>query len=140
MNQKFTQSEQDTISMDFDRWSHQQRQLKLDASHDRWRQEKEAVLSRWQSENDATRREYLAGLEAAKAEKQSQHDREIDAELEPAKQTLMRGWLANNPDQTPADFEKKAWQHLRANLIEQRKADAFDAELRAAKASGRYSL
>jgi len=53
---------------------------------------------------------------------------------------LMREWLANNPTFTATDFEKKAWQHLRANLIEQRNADAMNAEIQNQTASGRYSL
>jgi hypothetical protein len=108
--------------------------------HDLWKRERDAVLARWQANNDETRAKYLAGLAAEKAQKQREYDAEIDAELEPTKQTLMRGWLANNPTQTPNDFEKKAWIHLRQNLIEQRNNQSLEAELQSQRASGRYSF
>jgi len=61
-NKKLTQSEQDAITLDFDKWSFQQRQLKLDNSHSLWLQEKERTLARWQAENNQTRQNYLARL------------------------------------------------------------------------------
>jgi hypothetical protein len=134
------QSEQDSITLDYSKWSFQQRQAKLSTDHDLWKQERDAVLARWQTNNDETRRKYLAGLENEKAQKQAERDKQIDTGLEPTKQTLMREWLANNPNETAADFEKKAWQHLRANIIEQRNSEAFQAELQSQRASVRYSL
>jgi hypothetical protein len=134
------QSEQDQITLDYSKWSFQQRQAKLSTDHDLWKQQRDAVLARWQTNNDATRAKYLAGLAAEKAAKQSERDAQVDAGLEPTKQTLMREWLANNPNETAADFEKKAWQHLRANIIEQRNSEAFEAELQSQRATGRYSL
>jgi hypothetical protein len=134
------QVEQDNTTLNFDKWSFERRQAKLPADHSIWLQERDAVLARWQNRNDETQRKYLAGLEAEKAAKQAERDKQVDIELEPTKQTLMRGWLANNPNETAADFEKKAWIHLRENLIEQRKVDALSAEIIAARATGRYSL
>ncbi len=134
------QSEQDNVTLDYSKWSFQQRQAKLPTDHDLWKQQRDAVLARWQSNNDETRRKYLAGLENEKAAKQAEADARIDAGLEPQKQFLKREWLANNPNETAADFEKKAWQHLRLNLIEQRNNEAFQAELQSQRASGRYSL
>ncbi len=132
------QSEQDNVTLDYSKWSFQQRQAKLSTDHDLWKQERDAVLARWQTNNDETRRKYLAGLENEKAAKQAERDKQVDTELEPKKQTLMREWLANNPNETAADFEKKAWQHLRLNLIEQRNNEAFELERQ--RASVRYSL
>jgi hypothetical protein len=132
------QSEQDNITFDYDKWSFQRRQAKLPADHDLWKHERDAVLARWQANNDETRRKYLTGLEAEKAAKQAERDKQVDTGLEPKKQTLMREWLANNPNETAADFEKKAWQHLRLNLIEQRNNEAFELERQ--RASVRYSL
>ncbi len=132
------QTEQDQITLDYSKWSFQQRQAKLSTDHDLWKSERDAVLARWQANNDQTRAEYLTKLAAEKAAKQSERDAQIDLELEPTKQTLMRGWLANNPNETAADFEKKAWQHLRTNLIEQRNNEAFELERQ--RASVRYSL
>ncbi len=132
------ESEQDQITLDYSKWSFQQRQAKLSTDHDLWKQQRDAVLARWQSNNDETRRKYLAGLAAEKTAKQAERDKQIDTELEPTKQTLMREWLANNPNETAADFEKKAWQHLRTNLVEQRNNEAFELERQ--RASVRYSL
>jgi hypothetical protein len=132
------QSEADSVTLNFDRWSLERRQLKLSTDHDLWKRERDAVLARWQANNDETRRKYLAGLENEKAAKQAERDKQIDTELEPTKQTLMREWLANNPNETAADFEKKAWQHLRTNLVEQRNSEAFELERQ--RASVRYSL
>ncbi len=134
------QTEQDAITLDFSKWSQQRTRAGLSNSHGLWEEQRDDVLARQQSANAETRRKYLDGLEAAKAEKQSQRDAEVDAELEPAKQTLMRGWLANNPDQTTGDFEKKAWQHLRTNLIEQQKTAVMEATAQQLRASGRYNL
>ncbi len=132
------QTEQDQITLDYSKWSFQQRQAKLSTDHDLWKQERDSVLARWQTNNDETRRKYLAGLENEKAAKQAERDTQVDAELEPTKQTLMREWLANNPNETAADFEKKAWQHLRTNLIKQRNNEAFELERQ--RVSVRYSL
>jgi vancomycin resistance protein YoaR len=134
------QTEQDQITLDFSKWSQQRTRAKLSNDHTLWIEQRDDVIARQQAENAELRRKYLNGLAAAKAAKQAEHDAEVDAELEPAKQTLMRGWLANNPDQTEGDFEKKAWQHLRTNLIEQRKTAAMEATEQQLRASGRYNL
>jgi len=97
-------------------------------------------LARHQSDNSESRRRYEASLESAKAAKQCEHDAELDQELEPQKQTLMREWLANSPGKTEADFNKIAWPRLRTNLLEQKKNESFNAEINAGALSGRYSL
>jgi hypothetical protein len=134
------QSEQDNATFDYDKWSFARRQAKLSTDHDLWKQERDAVLARWQTNNDETRRKYLAGLENEKTAKQAEADARIDARLEPQKQFLKREWLANNPNETAADFEKKAWVHLRENLLEQRRNETFEAELQSQRSTGRYNL
>ena len=52
----------------------------------------------------------------------------------------MREWLANHPGETVQDFEKKAWHHLRENLVAERSRKAMETELEAAWATGRFSL
>ncbi|MEJ7863195.1 MAG: hypothetical protein WKF90_16320 [Pyrinomonadaceae bacterium] len=110
------QTEQDQITLDFSAWSQQRTRSGLSNGHAIWQEQRDDVLARQQSENAELRRKYLAGLEAAKAEKRREHEREIDAELEPTKLRLKREWLANNPTFTAEDFEKKAWILLRQNL------------------------
>ncbi len=134
------QATQDTVSLDFSAWSAQQRRAGLPFDHNSWQIERDRTLDRQRAENADAGRKYRATLEAAKADKKREYDAEIDRELEPKKQQLMREWLANNPTQTPADFEKKAWIHLRENLIEQRSADNSAATRRQLQATGRYSI
>jgi hypothetical protein len=138
IKQQIAQAQQDSITLDYSKWSAQRIQAKLPNDHDLWQRQRDAVLRRQQSDNAEAGRKYRAKLEAAKAEKRREYDAEIDRELEPQKQRLMREWLANNPNFTATDFEKKAWHLLKENLIEQRNAEAFEAEKQ--RAAGRYSL
>ena len=98
------------------------------------------MLARQQSENAATRQKYLNGLEAQKAEKQSEHNAEIDNALAAKKQQLMRQWLADNPDKNATDFDKLAWTYLRQNLVEQGETDNREAMRNSLLKSGRYAL
>ncbi len=134
------QTERDAITLDYSKWSQQRTRAKLSNDHTLWQEQRDHVLARQQSENAEARRKYLSGLEATKAEKQREFGAQVDAELEPQKQTAMREWLANHPDQTAADFEKKAWHLLRENLIEQRNTEVLESTKRQMQASGRYSL
>ncbi len=134
------QTEQDQITLDYSKWSQQRIGAKLSNDHNLWKEQRDDVLARQQAHNAETRRKYLDGLEAAKAEKQSQQDAEVDAELEPAKQRLKRDWLANNPAFTESDFEKKAWILLRQNLVEERNTAVMEATTQQLRASGRYNL
>jgi hypothetical protein len=140
IKQQIAQVEQDEITLNYSKWSEQRRRAELPTDHNLWQQQRDAVLRRQQSDNAEAGRRHRATLEAAKADKQREHDAEIDRELEPQKQRLMREWLANNPSLTATDFEKKAWQHLRTNLIERRSADSINAEIERHTATGRYSL
>ena len=134
------QVEQDIITLDYTKWSFQQRQANRADDHGLWQRERDRVLDRQRNENVEARRKYNAQLEAAKTEKRRETDAETDRQLEPQKQILMREWIANHPGKTKDDFDKTAWLHLRQNLIEQSRADALDAHIKAETASGRYSL
>jgi preprotein translocase subunit SecD len=139
IKQQIAQSEQDIITLDFTKWSFQQRQANRPTDHELWQQERDRTLAKQQSENSQLRRKYLAGLDEEKAERQRERDAEIDLELAPTKKRLQNEWLANNPTQTAADFEKKAWHLLKENLIEQRNADSLSAEIQRQKASGLFN-
>lgn len=121
------QTQQDAITLDYSAWSQQRTRAGLSNNHGLWEEQRDDVLARQQSENAELRRKYLAGLEAAKAEKQAEHGREIDQSLEAKKQRLMRQWMADNPDKTAADFDKLAWTYLRQNLVEQGELDNQEA-------------
>jgi hypothetical protein len=134
------QSEQDQITLDYSKWSQQRVSAKLSNDHNLWKEQRDDVLARWQVNNAETRRKYLDGLEAAKAEKQSQRDAEVDQSLMPEKQRLMREWLVNNTDKNEADFDKLAWTYLKQNLIEQGEMDNREAMRNSLLRSGRYAL
>jgi hypothetical protein len=137
---QINQATQDAITLDYGKWSFQQRQAKLPTDHDLWKQVRDRTIARQQSDNAEAGRKYQAKLEAAKAEKQRERDAAIDLELAPEKRRLQNEWLANNPTQTAADFESKAWHLLKENLIEQKSADIMNAEIQSQAATGRYSL
>ena len=110
------------------------------AEHAEHLRQQEITAQNSRDENATLRANYLAGLEAAKAEKQAERDAEIDRELQPKKQRLMRDWLANNPDKNEADFNKIAWTYLRQNLIEQGEMDNREAMRNSLLKTGRYAL
>ncbi len=93
-----------------------------------------------QRENAKVRAEYLAGLEAKKAEKRAAADAEVDAAIAPERLRLEREWIANHPSKSGADFERHAWPQLRPNIVEARETAQREALRRQMLASGRYSL
>jgi hypothetical protein len=139
IQESMAQIEADNINLDYSKWSFERRRAGLPFTHELWQNARDQTLARMKAENAFLRGKYLAGLEAARAEKQRENDAEIDRELEPQKQRLMREWLVNHPNETADSFGKKAWIHLRQNLIEERNADAFHAEVERQKASGLFN-
>lgn len=140
IKQSIAQGEQDAITLDYSKWSFQQRQMKRSDDHGLWQQERDRVLSRQQSDNAAARQRYLDKLESDRKAKQAETDDRIELSLAPEKRRLQNEWLANNPGQTAADFETKAWHLLKENLIEQRTSELMKAELQRQAETGRYSL
>jgi hypothetical protein len=139
IKQQFARSEQDNITLDYSKWSAQRIQAKLPNDHNLWQIERDRTLARQQSDNAEARRKYLAKLDDEKKARQAETDAQTEAELQPEKRRLQNEWLANNPTQTAADFEKKAWHLLKENLIEQRNADSLNAEIQRQKASGLFN-
>ncbi len=140
IQQQYNQTMQDETTLDYSKWSNRQRQLKLSDDHDLWEQERDRVLSRQRIDNLTAKSRHLASLEAKRANERAAAAADIDRQLEPQKQTLMRDWLANHPGKTAADFEKNAWTLLRQNLVEQRENEIMQATIESQKATGRYSL
>jgi hypothetical protein len=140
IKQQMAQIQQDDTNLDYGKWSFEQRRANLPNDHSLWQQVRDRTLARQQSDNAETRRKYLAKLDDEKKARQAETDAQTDLELAPEKRRLQNEWLANNPTQTAADFEKKAWHLLKENLIEQRNADSLSAEIQRQKASGGYSL
>jgi hypothetical protein len=140
LKQSIAMAQQDATTLDYSKWCEQRRQAKLSTDHREWQKERDHTLARQQSDNAGTKRRYLDKLDDDRKAKKAETDAELDRQLEPQKQTLMREWLANHPDKTTDDFNKSAWIHLRENLVEQRKAAAVNAEMLAQQATGRYTL
>ncbi len=138
IKQQIAQSEQDIITLDYSKWSFQQRQANRPTDHDLWKQERDRTIARQQSDNEAARQRHLAKLADDRKAKQDEADAQIELSLAPEKKRLQNQWLVDNPTQTVADFEKKAWHLLKENLIEQRNADSLSAEIQRQKASGLY--
>jgi predicted RecB family nuclease len=110
------------------------------ADHKQWQLDQQREQTRRELDNAETRRKYLAGLEAEKAEKAKLADIALDIELEPQKQMALRQWLADHPGKTSTDFDKSAWPYLRENLIAERAESERQATIAEARESGRYAL
>jgi septum formation inhibitor MinC len=140
IKQSMAQIEQDNINLDYSKWSFEQRRANLPNDHNLWQQVRDRTLARQKSDNAEAGRKYRATLEAAKAEKQRERDAEIDLELSPTKKRLQNEWLAAHPNETVADFEKKAWHLLKENLIERRTSRILENDIHQMRQTGRYSL
>lgn len=110
------------------------------ADHEQWQLDQQREQTRRELDNAETRRKYLTGLEAEKAEKAKLADIALDIELEPRKQILLREWLAGHPGKTSGDFDSLAWPHLRENLIAEIAESKRRATIAEARESGRYAL
>ena len=63
-------AEQDIITLDYTKWSFQQRRLKRSDDHNLWQQERDCVIDRQRSDNAKARAGYLQDLEDKKRAKQ----------------------------------------------------------------------
>ncbi len=137
---QINQAEQDAITLDYTKWSKQKREAKLPDAHSLWQIERDETLARQRSSNAETRARYNIKLEAERAAKKADADAQTEIQLQPEKRRLQNEWLANNPTQTAADFEQKAWHLLKENLIEQHNAASLEAEKQRQMETGRYLL
>jgi hypothetical protein len=138
INKKHAEQLEFNTVTDYTKWSFERRQRGLSTDHDLWKKERDyAQLERHMSNNEAQRK-HLAGLQEKRDAEERAIERAIDAEIEPQKQRLKRDWLANNPTFSESDFESKAWIHLRQNLLEDREANAANAEIKRQLSTGRY--
>ena len=138
LQSEINQAQQDAITLDFSKWSFQQRRAGKPFDHQSWQTARDAVLSRQRWDNATARNQRLSQEQAAKDAKAREHETQIDAELLPKKLRLKRQWLADNPTFSEADFESKAWIHLRANLVEERTDAGREAELKRQLSTFRY--
>jgi hypothetical protein len=124
--------------LDYTAWSAARREAGKPHDHATWQSARDAAIFEQKFDNARARSQYLAGLQEKRDAEARQHEREIDAELLPTKLRLKRDWLANNPTFTEADFESKAWIHLRANLVEEREDLSQAAEIKRQLSRLRY--
>ncbi len=138
LQEEINRAKQDALTLDYTKWSFAQRRAGKPFDHSSWQVARDAVLFQQKWDNATARNQRLSQEQAARDARARELDRELDRELEPQKLRLKRDWLANNPTFTEADFESKAWTHLRANLVEEREANAANAEIERQLSSGRY--
>ncbi len=107
-----------------------------DFSRRRVEHEADAALeqARAERENAAAKDAWAAKLEAQREEQRQRDTAQLEARLAPIKTRLQRQWLADHIDQTPDDFNRHAWPRLRANAVEELKAQDTEAQERAFKA------
>jgi flagellar biosynthesis GTPase FlhF len=114
------------------------------AEEQREREEREAAERQAAAdrarENEELREERKAKIAADKKEHQKKVDAEWELALASDKQRLMREWLANNVGKNAADFELRAWPHLRLNLIEDRQRQADEQHAALLRATGNYRM
>ena len=104
------------------------------------KEEERRRLEARRAENRRAREAHRASLEAKQAAERQRHQAELDAELEPVKQRTKREWLASHPYATETDFETKAWPHLKANLLEDRREQLITKTQEQLRQTGMYSL
>jgi hypothetical protein len=105
---------------------------------EREREEKAAQDERDRS-NAATRKAYLDGLEAKRADERRRAEARVDAQLADEKTRTGREWLANHPDKTPADFEATWTRFLRPNAVQELERLKGEATRASLLSTGKYS-
>ncbi len=138
INKKHEQQLKINTVLDYTKWSFERRRDGKPHDHATWQKARDYALLEQHTRNIEANRKFLAGLQEKKDAEARQHEREIDVELLPQKQRLMRQWLSDHPDLAESDFESKAWIHLRQNLVEERTDAAREAEIKRQLATGRY--
>ena len=125
-------------------WQTQQAISRANAQLRAEREEREAQEAREREArkavNDRLRAEYLAGLEAEKAERRRRDEEGLDRELDSVKQQERRRWLADHPDKTPADFEGIWRNYLRPYHVERRREELIARTQEQLRQTGMYSL
>lgn len=76
----------------------------------------------------------------AKAEARAKMEAKINASLAAEKETAKRAWLANHPDHTAEDFERRAWPQLKGNIMEARDKADTERAINNLRATDRYRL
>ncbi len=90
--------------------------------------------------NEEARTRRMADMEAAREAKRKEADALVEKSLAPDKARVMREWLAQDAARTEAQFNSHAWPQLRLNILEEKRAVAFEQQKEKMRASGRYTL
>jgi hypothetical protein len=123
---------------DFYKWQDIRRTAGLSMDHASWEKARDLALWRQKAHAEAGKRNRTAELEAERLAEKAKFDASVESELAADKKRLQNEWLVNNPTQTPADFDKKAWHLLKENLIAARADVQMQIEMRSARASMDY--
>jgi hypothetical protein len=77
--------------------------------------------------NDETRRQYLAGLEAQRAEERRASAEAWEEAHAAERNRLQREWLVAHPDRSAEDFITRAWPKLKENILERERLEYIEA-------------
>ena len=104
------------------------------------KEQKHRELENQRAVNRQAREAHRAALAAEQAAERQRREAEHDARLEPAKRRLRREWLATQTESDERVFEQKVWPLLKANLLEDQRAELVKKTQEQLKATGMYSL
>lgn len=117
---------------------------KLDQRLQMERQEKaerEAQEARQTVERHAHGKAYFQEQSAkAKAAALANTEAAVNASLAADKETAKRSWLADHPAHSAEEFERRAWPHLKANILTAREAAAAEVVTQELRAGGDYRM
>lgn len=76
----------------------------------------------------------------AKADAHAKREAATNLSLAADKETAKRTWLADHPGHSAEDFERRAWPHLKANILTAREAVAAEVVTQELRATGDYRM
>jgi hypothetical protein len=91
--------------------------------------------------NAAAVKARLASIEADREAERAAADAIDEQSIAPDKARVMREWLSQDASRTESQFNQKAWPQLRLNILEEKRAAAFEQQKERMRANrGRYTL
>ncbi len=85
-------------------------------------------------------RRFDAELAAQREAEERRHQALVEQALAPRKLVEQRAWLAAHPDKKEADFERIAWPHLKANILDADREEQLRQSAERLRNSGQYRL
>jgi membrane protein involved in colicin uptake len=103
--------------------------------------EREALEAKQTAERHARGKAYFQEQSAkAKADALAKTEAALNASLAVDKVAAKHTWLADHPGHSAEDFERKAWPHLKANILDARESAAAEVVTQELRAGGDYRM